>query len=93
MSFTITHYPSHIFFSKFPESEKNTSFAIESRRRRQGLPAEISEPSKPPVDSGREATVIVVDGEKQFLEAAATVDGDSETVPEVDLQSHCLALP
>ena len=92
MSFTITH---HTYSFQISRIRKNTSFAIESRRRRQGLPAEISEPSEPPVEGVREATVVSVSvaGEKNFPEAAATVDGDSETVPEADLQSHCLALP
>lgn len=71
----------------------STSFAIERGGRRQGVPTEITKSAEPPLKGGGDVTVGIGGGDERVAAAPMAVDGDSEAVPELQLQGLSLALP
>lgn len=71
----------------------STSFRIERGGRRQGISTKVAKSVKPTLNSGGEITVGMKEDRMVMAAAPMSVDGDSETVPELQLQGSGFALP
>lgn len=69
--------------------KKQTSFAIESGGRRQGIPAKIAEAAEQAIEGGGEVTI----AREHRLLAAVTVHGHSEAVPKPKRKRLGIVLP
>jgi hypothetical protein len=69
------------------------SFAIERGGRRQRISTKITKSVKPTLKSGGEITVGIREDCMVMSAAPMSVDGDSESIPELQLQGSSFVLP